>query len=142
MIRVIQHRRSHAHIFAVHLFTQAREGIYFRNRRQQNDAVQPLSHQKAAHIVKHVRRTPVHWTDNKFEVRVTQRLQYALLHVEYHLRIRVVVDKANQEIAAQRERTRLWIGDISGLPNNCLNLFPRVIMQGARAVYDTADGLF
>ena len=34
MIGIIQHGRSHAHIFAVHLFAQAREGIYFRNRRQ------------------------------------------------------------------------------------------------------------
>ena len=101
-----------------------------------------MSHQKAAHIVKHVRRTPVHRTHDQLKVGVTQRLQYALLHIEYHLRIRVVVDKANQEIAAQGERTRLWIGNISRLTNNRLNFFPRIIMQGARAVYDTANGLF
>jgi hypothetical protein len=56
-------------------------------------------------------------------------VENSFLHIEDHLRVGVVVDQADQEIAAQRQRARLRIGHVVELGDHRLDLFARGLVE-------------
>ena len=70
-----------------------------------------------------------------------QRLEDALLDVEHHLRVGIVVDQADQEVAPQRQRARLRIGHVAKLVDHLLDPLARLLVEQRRAVDHPADRL-
>ena len=88
-----------------------------------------------------VARAAIDRAHDHLELGALQRLQDALLDVEHHLRVGIVVDQADQEIAPQRQRARLRIGHIAELADHLLDPLARLVVEQGRAVDDPADRL-
>src|SRR3546814_10797973 len=67
---------------------------------------------------------------------------YPLLEIEHHLRVRVVVEQRDQEIAAKGKRARLRIGDEAQRLDRLLHRQPGLFGDEFGSVDDAADRLF
>jgi hypothetical protein len=139
--RSVEHGGAHAHVAAPDLRAQLRDAVVLADRRHQQDAEQALPLQEMPQIVQHGRRTAVERAHHHLELGAVQRLQHALLDVHHRLRAGVVVDEADQEVAPQRERARLRIGNVAEAADHLLDPPPRLFAQQRRAVDHPADRL-
>ena len=141
MIGVVELGRADADVAAADLVAQLGELVILADRRQDHDPEQPLPLQEQPHIVEHPRRGAVDRPHHHFEIGAVQRLEDALLHVEHHLRVGIVVDQPDQEVAPKRQRPRLRIGHVAEVADHLLDPLARFLVEQRRAVDDPADGL-
>ena len=141
MVGRIQHRRPHAHVTAADIVAQLRHRIVLADRRHQQHAEQALAFEEVAQILQHRRRAAIERAHHHFEFGIVQRLQHALLDIHHRLRIGIVVDEADQEIAAQRQRPCLRVRDIAEIRDHLFDALARLFVEQGRAVDDPADGL-
>src|SRR3546814_3418568 len=80
--------------------------------------------------------------DEQREVAVLDRVEHPLLEIEHHLRVRVVVEQRDQEIAAKGKRARLRIGDEAQRLDRLLHRQPGLFGDEFGSVDDAADRLF
>ena len=92
-------------------------------------------------IDQHRRRSAIDRAHHQLELGAVQRLEDSLLDVHHHLRIGIVVHQPDQEIAPQRQRARLRIGDVAELADHVLDAFARIVVEQRRAIDHAADGL-
>ncbi len=112
MIGIVEHRRAHADITTAERPARDRRARRFSEIGGSSSTPNRRWHSRElADIVEHGRRAAIDRPDDQREFGIADRLQYALLDAEHHLRIGIVVDQPDQEIAPERQPARLRIGD-------------------------------
>ena len=141
MLGFVERGRAHTHIAAPHFAAQRCEIVIFRDRGQDQHAIETLLLEEIADIIEHGGRMAINRPDDESEFGIADCVEHAFLEIEHSLRIGVVVQQTDQEVAPQRQRARLRVWSIAKLGDDLLDLRARRFPQQGRSVDDTADGL-
>ena len=138
---VIEGGGTHSHICASDFLAQGGKLVVFRDRRKQQDAVEPLLLEEIANVVEHFGRVPIDRADHQRKLRIPNCVEHALLEIEHGLRVRIVVQQADQEVATQGQSTRLGVRNIAEFSDDGFDFLARILLDQRRTIDDPADGL-
>ena len=142
MLRIVERRRPDANIAHPKAVAERREIVIFGNRWQQHRADRALFFEEGADIVEHAVRRAVDRAHEQCKVAVLDCVEDALLKVQDRLRIGIVVEQRDEEIAAKGERTRLRIGNEAERFDRLLHRLAGFFADELGPVDDAADRLF
>ena len=115
--------------------------VVLRHRRQQDHAAQLLALGEPRHSRDEVDAAAIARVHDQLEVRTPQRVEHALLRVYDVLRVRIVVDEADQERTAKGEAAGLWIWHEPELSDDRLDARAGVVAHERRGVDDPGHRL-
>jgi hypothetical protein len=141
VLGVVDHGRTHPDVATTDRVAEFGDGIIFADRWHQQHPEQPLPLQEMPQVVEHRRGPAIERPHDHLELGPVQRLEHALLHVQDGLRIGIVVDEPDKEIAAERQRARLRIGNVAELADHVLDPLARIVVEQRRPVDHPAHRL-
>ncbi len=141
MFRLVQRHGGDAHIGAVEFLEDLDQLVVFGDRRRQDDAGQFLTLDEVADVLARKSGLSAARMHQQFEAGAADHVENALLHVDDVLRVRLVVDQADEEGALGGEAARHRIGRVADLLDQRLDPLARVLLHERRLVDDARDGL-